>query len=380
MTNHLATIGCRHMALPPSIERSGPEQAPRPARSSLSGGATGLPVPLTSLVGRDRELALARELLRRPDIRLLTLTGPGGIGKTRLALRLAADLAGAFADGVRFVPLEAVRDPSLVAAAIAQTVDVQPTGGAPMHNAMTSVLQAADILLVVDNFEQVLAAAPVLTGLLASCPRLTILVTSRVLLRVTGEQALAIPPLTLPDPQSSLSLDDLVRAPAVQLFAERAQAVDVTFALSETVAPRVAEICRRLDGLPLAIELVAPRIRHLALPDLLDRLGRRLPLLTGGSRDQPSRLQTMRNAITWGYDLLAPQEQLLIRRLAVFTGGFTLEAAEQVAGEGPSGPGDDDARLDIPSVVDGLGTLIDASLLQTEIPSGAATRYRMLET
>lgn len=188
-TNHLPTIGCRQMGMTPSIERPTPEQAPRPALPSLSGGKTGLPVPLTSLVGRERELAVARALLGRPDLRLLTLTGPGGIGKTR---------------------------------------------GALMHDAMTSALHAADILLVVDNFEHVLAAS-VLTGLLASCPRLT----SRVLLRVTGEHAMAIPPLPLPDPHSSLSLDDLVRSPAIQLFAERARAVDVTFALSETIAPRV---------------------------------------------------------------------------------------------------------------------------------------------
>lgn len=377
MLNHPAMIGCRQMCLLPSTGHSTPEPAPHPAFSSLSGRTSGLLVPLTSLVGRERELAIARGLLGRPDLRLLTLTGPGGIGKTRLALQLAADLADAFADGVRFVPLESVPDASLVAAAIAHAVNVQPTGGAPMHDAMTSALHAAEILLVVDNFEHVLAAASVLTGLLASCPRLTILVTSRVLLRVTGEHAMAIPPLTLPDPHSSLSLDELVRSPAIQLFAERAQAVDVTFALSETIAPRVAEICRRLDGLPLAIELVAPRVRHLALPELLDRLGRRLPLLTGGSRDQPSRLQTMRNAITWSYDLLAPQEQLLVRRLAVFTGGFSLEAAEQVAGDGP---GEDDLELLTSSVFDGLGTLIDASLLQTELPADGAARYRMLET
>jgi predicted ATPase/DNA-binding CsgD family transcriptional regulator len=378
--NHPATIGCHQISLEPSIDRATPGQAPRPVLSSLSDGTTGLPVPLTSLIGRERELAIARALIGRPDLRLLTLTGPGGIGKTRLALQLAADLADAFADGVRFVPLEAVRDAGLVAAAIADAIDVQPTGGAPMYDAMTSALQAAEMLLVVDNFEHVLAAASILTDLLANCPRLKILVTSRVLLRVTGEHALAIPPLTLPDPKSSLSLDELVRFSAIQLFTERAQAVDVTFTLSETIAPRVAEICRRLDGLPLAIELVAPRVRHLALPDLLDRLGRRLPLLTGGSRDQPSRLQTMRNAITWSYDLLAPQEQLLFRRLAVFTGGFSLEAAEQVVGAKPGESDEDERWFRSHCVLNDLGTLIDASLLQTEISPDGAVRYLMLET
>jgi len=378
--NHPATIGCHQMSLSPSIDGSSTGHAPRPVLSSLSGGTTGFPVPLTSLVGRERELAIARALIGRPDLRLLTLTGPGGIGKTRLALQLAADLADGFADGVRFVPLEAVRDAGLVAAAIAHAIDVQPTGAGAMYDAMTSALHAADMLLVVDNFEHVLAAASVLTELLANCPRLKILVTSRVLLRVNGEHALAIPPLNLPDPQSSLPLDELVRFSAIQLFTERAQAVDGTFALSETIAPRVAEICRRLDGLPLAIELVAPRVRHLALPELLDRLGRLLPLLTGGSRDQPSRLQTMRNAITWSYDLLEAHEQLVIRRLAIFTGGFSLEAAEQVVGAKPGEPDEDDRWFRIHSVVDDLGTLIDASLLQTEISPDGAVRYLMLET
>ncbi|CAA9548023.1 MAG: hypothetical protein AVDCRST_MAG33-640 [uncultured Thermomicrobiales bacterium] len=368
------------MAQAPTIGRSGSEQARHPAFASLPAGATDLPHSLTSLIGRDRELSLARELIGRPSVRLLTLTGPGGIGKTRLALQLAVDLAETFTDGVRFVPLESVRHPSLVAATIAQTVNVQPTGSGAMHDAMTSALQASNMLLVVDNFEHVLAAAPVLTGLLANCPHLTILVTSRVLLRVTGEHALAIPPLTLPDPQSSRSLDDLAQSSAIQLFVERAQAVDGTFVLSDSSAPRVAEICRRLDGLPLAIELVAPRVRHLALPELLDRLGQRLPLLTGGSRDRPSRLQTMRNAIAWSHDLLAPGVQLLLHRLAVFTGGFSLEAAEQVANWGREEQGGGDRLLDTFDVFDGLGTLIDASLLHLEIAAGGSARYRMLET
>jgi predicted ATPase/DNA-binding CsgD family transcriptional regulator len=337
----------------------------------------GPPFPLSSLIGRDRERALARAMLLRDDIRLLTLTGPGGIGKTRLAVELAADMVGDFADGVCYIPLDMVRDASLVAAAIAHAVGVLPTGGTPIHDAMTSALRAAEVLIVVDNFEHLLEAAPFLAGLLASCPRLKVLVTSRVLLRVSGEHALAIPPLALPDPHSSPSLEELTHAAAVQLFVERAQAVDVTFALSESNAPRVVEICRRVDGLPLAIELVAPRVRHLGLPALLERLERRLPLLTGGPGDQPSRLQTMRNAIGWGYDLLAPQEQLLLRRLSVFTGGFSLEAAEHIANvETGEGTRWDRTR----SVIDSLGTLIDASLLQTEIAASGAARYRMLET
>jgi len=378
-TRHPATIGCRRMGTILSTERFRPAQTPRLVLSSLLGGASGMPVPLTALVGRERELALAEALIHRADVRLLTLTGPGGIGKTRLALRLAADLADAFAHGVRFVPLASVRDPGLVAASIAHAVGVQPTGGVPMNDALKSALKSADILLVIDNFEHLLAAASVLTALLASCPHLKFLVTSRVLLRVDGEQAMAVPPLPLPDPQASFAFDDFVRAPAIQLFTVRAQSVESSFVLNETTAPQVAEICRRVDGLPLAIELVAPRVRHLGLPELLARLGRRLPLLTGGSRDQPSRLQTMRNAIAWSHDLLTPEVQVIFRRLAVFSGGFSLEAADYVGSEPMVGSRAND-NSHSSHFFDGLATLIDASLLQTELRSDGAARYRMLET
>ena len=330
--------------------------------------ATNVPVPLATIIGREQEQEIARTLLLRPDVRILTLTGPGGIGKTRLALHLAADLADAFADGVRFVPLEAVRDANLVAAAIAHAVDVQPNGGVSLHDAVIAALRSATMLLVIDNAEHVLAAGVLFADLLSACPGLTLLVTSRVRLRVSGEHTLSIPPLNLPDESSQTSPHDPVRFSAIQLFVERARSADPAFLLSERNAPYVVEICRRLDGLPLAIELVAPRVRHLTLPDLLARLDRRLPMLTGGLRDQPSRLQTMRNAIAWSHDLLRPAEQALFRRLAVFTGGFSLSAAEGVAA---------DEAL---STVDGLGALIDASLLWAERAGDGSTRYQMLET
>jgi non-specific serine/threonine protein kinase len=225
----------------------------------------------------------------------------------------------------------------------------------------------------------VFAASPDLAGLLERCPRLKLLVTSRGLLRVAGEHALAVPPLSLPDPQSAPSPSSLAQSPAVQLFADRAHAVEMSFELNETTTPQVAEICRRVDGLPLAIELVAPRVRHLALPALLDRLSQRLPLLTGGSLDKPSRLQTMRSAIAWSYDVLSPETQAILRCVAVFTGGFSLEAAEQVgkAVSLLSGPGTQAHDL---LILDGLAALIDASLLQTRLLPNGESRYRMLET
>jgi predicted ATPase/DNA-binding CsgD family transcriptional regulator len=362
----------------PGVTPADPPQDP-PIREVLTApdrnSWTPLPRFLTPLVGREREVAALQALLMHPESPLVTLVGPGGVGKTRLVVRVAAEIAEAFPDGVSFVPLAAIRDPGLVLPTIAQALGVREAGDRPLADQLVGLLRDRRLLLVLDNLEQVLPATPRVAALLAACPRLTVLATSRAPLRVSGERTFDVPPLALPargEGSGAPPLADLARVEAVRLFVERARAARSDFALTEGNAAAVAEVCRRLDGLPLAIELAAARVGALPPTALLARLEKRLPLLTEGPRDAPQRLRTMRDAVAWSYDLLDTNGQELFRRLAVFVGGFTLEAAEYVGGrhDPPSHP----------SVLDGVAALVDANLLRLGEPGDAEPRYFMLET
>ncbi|HEV8639323.1 MAG TPA: tetratricopeptide repeat protein [Chloroflexota bacterium] len=332
-----------------------------------------LPRPLTSFVGREREVAAAAGQLLGTDpggrpsapVRLLTLTGPPGTGKTRLALRLAAALAERFADGVFFVPLGSLTDPALVLPTIAKTLGVRETPASPLPDALERALRGRRLLLVLDNFEQLLDAAPAIGRLLAAGDGVQALVTSRERLRVYGERELHVPPLDLPNGAAASLGPDVAESPAVRLFVERARDARLDFALTEENAAAVAAICRRLDGLPLAIELAAARTRILSPAAILARLDRRLALLTGGPQDLPPRQRTLRAAIDWSYRLLDPDEQSLFRRLAVFVGGCTLEGAAAVAG------------LDEP--LDRLESLVAKSLLEAR-ETADGPRFGMLLT
>ena len=330
---------------------------------------TRLPLSLTPLVGREREVAQVSSLLLRDDVRLVVLTGPGGVGKTRVALQVATDAQEAFPDGVVFVSLAAIRDPALVLPTVAEAFGLRDTGMQHVRERLAALLGSRRLLLVLDNFEHLLLAAPVVPDLLAACPGLTALVTSRAVLHVSGEHAVRVPPLALPNLSPVLSVATVGSAEAVRLFVERAIAARDDFTLSEANAADVAAICHGLNGLPLALELAAARIAHLPPATLRTRLDRQLALLAGGPRDQPARLRSMRDTVAWSYDLLSPEEQALLRRLTVFVGGCGLEAAETVCQR--------DLSLDI---LDGLASLGDASLLRQEAGPSGEPRFVMLET
>jgi len=342
------------------------EPLPAPRRAAL-------PAQRTALIGRQQELAEIKRLLLEEEVRLLTLTGPGGTGKTRLALEAAKDLTAHFAGGVIFVPLAPITDPDLVAPAIAQATGcVRAGGGTALSAVIADLGRASDpTLLVLDNFEQVIDAATTVSELLAACPDVTVIVTSREVLRLYGEHDFPVHPLGRPDLQRLPPLAELAEYPAVALFVDRARAANPAFRLTPDNAPGVAEVCARLDGLPLAVELAAAHARLLSPEAMLSRLEHRLELLTGGPRDLPRRQQTLRRTLDWSHQLLAPAEQALFRRLAVFAGGFTLEAAQAVA--------DPYEKLGA-EVVAVVGALVDKSLLQTGEAIAPEPRLAMLET
>jgi predicted ATPase len=328
-----------------------------PPLKTLENRPTNLPVQPNAFIGRRDDLEELESLLSRDDVRLVTLTGTGGAGKTRLALQLAASVVEQFSNGVFFVSLAPIRDWELVVPTVAQTLGLREQSGEPVVETLTEYLRDKQMLLVLDNFEQVVAAAPVLAGLLGSAPRLNVLATSRTPLRLSGERTYAVRPLALGE--------------SVQLFGERAHAAVAEFAVTDENQEAVAEICVRLEGLPLAIELAAPRVRALPPPALRRRLDERLKLLTGGAQDLDERQRTLRGTIEWSYELLLNEEKMLFARLGVFVGGCRPEAAEALC--------DPDGELGI-DVLDGLESLVEKSLLRQKADADGEPRFWMLET
>jgi predicted ATPase len=349
------------------------EALTRPASGATpSARPNNLSAQRTSLVGRERETAQIGDMLRGHDTRLLTLTGVGGTGKTTLAYAVARQLLGEFPDGVFFIELSAIQQASLIASTIAQPLDVKETDGKPSVEALKDYLRDRNMLLIVDNLEHLPAAGPILAELLAAAPLLKVMATSRALLHLNLEREYMVPPLAAPETLTQVSTGELARNEAVRLFVERARVVNPNFALTDENARSVAEICVRLDGLPLAIELAAARVRVLSPRAILSRLDHRLQLLTGGARDLPTRQQTISGAMDWSYELLSDGEKRLFRQLAVFAGGFTLEAAEGAVKENlPAEP--------MIEVLDGVTSLVDKSLLMAKPQPRGEVRFRMLE-
>ena len=340
-----------------------------------------LPLPLTSFVGREIEIDAVAALTCRAGVRLVTLTGPGGVGKTRLAIRVTEQIAPEFPDGVWFVPLAAVPSAELVAASVAQVLEVELTGDDAIEQEIARFIGGKRTLVIMDNLEHLLDCGAVVVGLLGACPRLTVLATSRAVLRLSGEHVVRVPPLAVSD-TATPGADP---SESMRLFVERAEAADSAFAMTPANAEAVSAVCRRLDGLPLAIELAAARVAAFPPAQLLARLARGQPLLTEGPRDAPPRQQAMHDAIGWSYGLLTSEHQALFRRLAVFAGGFTPEAAEAVAG---LGAGQDDrpeedtagAVSTTINVLGGVAALVDQSLVRRGDGPTGEVRFGMLET
>jgi predicted ATPase/DNA-binding CsgD family transcriptional regulator len=345
-----------------------------PKGESVQPGRAALPVPLTSFFGREREVAALAALLRQPSVRLVTLIGTGGVGKTRLSLQVAAEVSDDFADGVCFVSLAPVSDPAQVMPTIAKALGLWEALDRPLLDHVRDYLHEQHLQLLLDNFEHVAAASPQLAALLVSCPRLHLLVTSRAALHLSGEYEFPVPPLPTPDLTQLEDAQALAQVAAVCLFVERAHAIQPAFGLTQANARTIAEICVRLDGLPLAIELAAARIKLLPPQALLARLSHRLDLLTGGPGDLPTRQQTLRNTLQWSYDLLTELEQRLFRWLSIFVGGCTLQAAETVCQAGQ------EDGVQASSVLEGVASLLDKSLVQQTGQEGDEPQFVMLET